>query len=170
MVFAAMSSEDKVQAALRLLTEAGRLDMLKEGVIGPSRPARRASSGVVAVVLACSPPRALAVRQAVSGRGRCWGGVGCVAAKGRRRASPTRRASPHEALKTHRAGPRLQGSSSGCTCALGTSGWSILVPAARCPMIAPGPSVFERVFPADTAGSRAASPGSCPRAAWRQGS
>ncbi|KAJ1142306.1 hypothetical protein NDU88_008633 [Pleurodeles waltl] len=75
-----MSAEEKVQAALRLLTEAGCLDILKEDVVGPSRPPRRASSGVAVAVLACSPPRAFDGRQAGGkweGRRevprRCWG-------------------------------------------------------------------------------------------------
>ncbi|KAJ1169038.1 hypothetical protein NDU88_000945 [Pleurodeles waltl] len=64
-----MSADEEVQAALRLLTEAGRLDILKEGVVGPSRPLWRASSGVAVAVLACSPPRTSDGRQAVSGGG-----------------------------------------------------------------------------------------------------
>ncbi|KAJ1180365.1 hypothetical protein NDU88_005587 [Pleurodeles waltl] len=39
------AAESKVQEALRLLREAGRLDTLKEGVEGPLRPPRRASGG-----------------------------------------------------------------------------------------------------------------------------
>ncbi|KAJ1215720.1 hypothetical protein NDU88_003328 [Pleurodeles waltl] len=68
-----MDAEDEVQAVLRLLTEAGCLDMLREVVVGPSRPAQQASSGVAAAVLACSPTRALSARQAVSR----WGGRRC---------------------------------------------------------------------------------------------
>ncbi|KAJ1197247.1 hypothetical protein NDU88_001109 [Pleurodeles waltl] len=47
-------AESKLQEALRLLREAGRLDILKEGVEGPSRPPQRASGGVAAAVIACS--------------------------------------------------------------------------------------------------------------------
>ncbi|KAJ1164676.1 hypothetical protein NDU88_005110 [Pleurodeles waltl] len=64
-------AERKVQEALRLLEEAGRLDLLQEGVGGPSRPPRRASGGVAAAVLACSTSRDVGGRQA--GRG-CAGG------------------------------------------------------------------------------------------------
>ncbi|KAJ1184921.1 hypothetical protein NDU88_001718 [Pleurodeles waltl] len=38
-------AEEKVQVAMRLLAEAGRMD-----------PARRASIGVAAAMIACSPP------------------------------------------------------------------------------------------------------------------
>ncbi|KAJ1177890.1 hypothetical protein NDU88_003142 [Pleurodeles waltl] len=44
-----MSDDAKLQAALRLLAEAGRLDILRKGV--------GASSGLAAALLACSPLR-----------------------------------------------------------------------------------------------------------------
>ncbi|KAJ1106862.1 hypothetical protein NDU88_004260 [Pleurodeles waltl] len=68
--------EAKVREALALLRQAGRLDLLKEGALATTRPARRASAGVAAVVAACSPPRAVyggKVRCASRGAGR---GVG----------------------------------------------------------------------------------------------
>ncbi|KAJ1142159.1 hypothetical protein NDU88_008486 [Pleurodeles waltl] len=55
-----MESEAKVREALALLRQAGRLDLLKEGALAPTRPARRASAGVAAMVAACSPPRVAA--------------------------------------------------------------------------------------------------------------
>ncbi|KAJ1127327.1 hypothetical protein NDU88_005730 [Pleurodeles waltl] len=61
-----MESEAKVREALALLCQAGRLDLLKEGALAPTRPARRASAGVAAVVAACSLPRV-----AASGKVRC---------------------------------------------------------------------------------------------------
>ncbi|KAJ1215002.1 hypothetical protein NDU88_002612 [Pleurodeles waltl] len=46
-----------VAEALRLLREAGCLDLLAEGVVGSARPTRRAAGSVAAAVAACSPPR-----------------------------------------------------------------------------------------------------------------
>ncbi|KAJ1206123.1 hypothetical protein NDU88_001532 [Pleurodeles waltl] len=85
-----MAAEDKVQEALRLLREEGRLGILKEGVGGPSRPPRRASGSVEAAVIACSSPRAAYGRQAVRrrGGGRCRGRVGGAAVEGRGRPGP----------------------------------------------------------------------------------
>ncbi|KAJ1145498.1 hypothetical protein NDU88_011784 [Pleurodeles waltl] len=61
--------DPKVQETLALLQQAGRLDLLKEEVLAPCRPARRASAGVGVVVAACSPP--LAAREGqVRGEGR----------------------------------------------------------------------------------------------------
>ncbi|KAJ1130104.1 hypothetical protein NDU88_008460 [Pleurodeles waltl] len=60
-----MSADDKVQAVLQLLSDAGRLDILRDGVVGPLSPVQRASSGVAAAVLACSPPRVISTRQPV---------------------------------------------------------------------------------------------------------
>ncbi|KAJ1177127.1 hypothetical protein NDU88_002389 [Pleurodeles waltl] len=54
----------KVQEASRLLEEAGRMDLLKEGLGGPSRPSGRASGGVAAVVLSCSSSGDFDERQA----------------------------------------------------------------------------------------------------------
>ncbi|KAJ1123537.1 hypothetical protein NDU88_002006 [Pleurodeles waltl] len=56
-------ADARVQEAFRLLREAGRLDLIQSGVGGPSRPARRASSGVAAAVLACSESRGAASKQ-----------------------------------------------------------------------------------------------------------
>ncbi|KAJ1124063.1 hypothetical protein NDU88_002526 [Pleurodeles waltl] len=64
-----MESEAKVREALALLSQTGRLDLLKEGALAP---ARRASAGVAAVVAACSPPRVVSggkVRCASRGAG-----------------------------------------------------------------------------------------------------
>ncbi|KAJ1127319.1 hypothetical protein NDU88_005722 [Pleurodeles waltl] len=51
-----MAAEAKVQQALRLLEEAGRLDLRRSEAAEAARPVRRAASGVAAAVLACSPP------------------------------------------------------------------------------------------------------------------
>ncbi|KAJ1137476.1 hypothetical protein NDU88_003874 [Pleurodeles waltl] len=50
--------DERVAQALRLLREAGRLDLLVAGADGGvgGRPALRAASQVVAAVVACSPP------------------------------------------------------------------------------------------------------------------
>ena len=65
--------------ALRVLQEAGREDLLKPGVLSQAwvpksmRPTWRASSRVAAAALACSPPKAKAVRpegEAMGQRGR----------------------------------------------------------------------------------------------------
>ncbi|KAJ1210149.1 hypothetical protein NDU88_005517 [Pleurodeles waltl] len=78
-----MAAESKVQEALRLLREAGRLDILKEG-------------DVVAAVITCSSPRAPDDRQAVRrrGGGRYRGRAGDAVVRGRGRASPPQRAGP----------------------------------------------------------------------------
>ncbi|KAJ1096068.1 hypothetical protein NDU88_001214 [Pleurodeles waltl] len=70
-----MESEKKVIEAVALLRQAGRLDLLKEGALAPTGPARRASAGVEAAVAACSPPRGVAGGKV---RGPSWG----VGAKG----------------------------------------------------------------------------------------
>ncbi|KAJ1189617.1 hypothetical protein NDU88_006361 [Pleurodeles waltl] len=49
--------DPRVRQALRLLEEAGRLDLLAEDGARRERPARQAASGVAAAVAACSPPR-----------------------------------------------------------------------------------------------------------------
>ncbi|KAJ1123533.1 hypothetical protein NDU88_002002 [Pleurodeles waltl] len=71
-----MALEDKVQVALRLLREAGCLDMVREGVLSPLRPARRAASGVAAGILAFSLLRCVnATKATMSLRGgaeRTW--------------------------------------------------------------------------------------------------
>ncbi|KAJ1090727.1 hypothetical protein NDU88_003856 [Pleurodeles waltl] len=52
-----MAAEGKVQQALRLLEEAGRLDLVRPGAAAAARPVRKAASGVATAVMACSPPR-----------------------------------------------------------------------------------------------------------------
>ncbi|KAJ1112638.1 hypothetical protein NDU88_000899 [Pleurodeles waltl] len=52
------SAEEKVKEAMRLLAEAVRLDLVVSGAAWP-RPTRRASRGVAAAVIACSPLRTL---------------------------------------------------------------------------------------------------------------
>ncbi|KAJ1157239.1 hypothetical protein NDU88_009954 [Pleurodeles waltl] len=52
-----MASDAKVQEALRLLWEAGRLDMVREEALHAPHPVQRAVSGVVVAVLACSSAR-----------------------------------------------------------------------------------------------------------------
>ncbi|KAJ1141198.1 hypothetical protein NDU88_007533 [Pleurodeles waltl] len=64
--------DPRVEEAMRLLKEAGRLDLLAEGGACRVRPARQSASGVAA----CSPPRKSGgrrdpqVRSLWSGRGR----------------------------------------------------------------------------------------------------
>ncbi|KAJ1082629.1 hypothetical protein NDU88_002794 [Pleurodeles waltl] len=60
--------DPKVQQALALLKEAGRLDLVAPEALGAGRPVRRASAGVAAAVAACSPPRS-AGREKVSALG-----------------------------------------------------------------------------------------------------
>ncbi|KAJ1202202.1 hypothetical protein NDU88_006003 [Pleurodeles waltl] len=55
-----MAVEAKVQHALRLLEEAGHLDLVRPGAATAARPTRKAASGVAAAVMACSPPRCIA--------------------------------------------------------------------------------------------------------------
>ncbi|KAJ1211286.1 hypothetical protein NDU88_006647 [Pleurodeles waltl] len=49
-------ADDKVRAALALLQQAGRMDLVRTEALATGRPARRASAGVAAAVMACSPP------------------------------------------------------------------------------------------------------------------
>ncbi|KAJ1104574.1 hypothetical protein NDU88_001984 [Pleurodeles waltl] len=58
-------ADARVQEALRLLREAGRLDLIQGELGALSRPPRWASGGVAAAVLACSEPRGAASRQLV---------------------------------------------------------------------------------------------------------
>ncbi|KAJ1082599.1 hypothetical protein NDU88_002764 [Pleurodeles waltl] len=51
-------AEDKVRVALALLQQAGHMDLVRPEVLAAERPVRRASAGIAAAVLACSPPRA----------------------------------------------------------------------------------------------------------------
>ncbi|KAJ1199423.1 hypothetical protein NDU88_003259 [Pleurodeles waltl] len=69
-----MSQEEQVKAALVLLQQAGRMDLLKEEALAPGRPARRASAGVAAAVMACLPPRAGAACSQVRRGGKGAGG------------------------------------------------------------------------------------------------
>ncbi|KAJ1137084.1 hypothetical protein NDU88_003497 [Pleurodeles waltl] len=62
--------DSKVQQALALLREAGRLDLVAPEALAQGRPVRRASAGVAAAVAACSPPRAAASGKVNAGRGR----------------------------------------------------------------------------------------------------
>ncbi|KAJ1216189.1 hypothetical protein NDU88_003795 [Pleurodeles waltl] len=79
-----MESEAKVLEAFALLRQAGRLDLLKEGALAPTRPACRASAGVGAAVDTSSPPCVAAsgkVRGASRGAGAKGGpgaGIGRV--------------------------------------------------------------------------------------------
>ncbi|KAJ1213447.1 hypothetical protein NDU88_001084 [Pleurodeles waltl] len=50
-------AEAKVQQALRLLVEAGHMDLIRAKVWPLARPARKSAGSVVAAVWACSPPR-----------------------------------------------------------------------------------------------------------------
>ncbi|KAJ1211285.1 hypothetical protein NDU88_006646 [Pleurodeles waltl] len=68
----------RVTEALRLLREAGWLDLLADGGGRGARPAREAAKGVAAAIAACSPPRGTRGRPGVQVRrselGRCRGG------------------------------------------------------------------------------------------------
>ncbi|KAJ1125411.1 hypothetical protein NDU88_003843 [Pleurodeles waltl] len=71
-----MSADAKVQEVLRLLREAGHLDMVREKVLHAPIPARKALSSVAAAILASSPQRSMlskelevSVRRWRSGRG-----------------------------------------------------------------------------------------------------
>ncbi|KAJ1216161.1 hypothetical protein NDU88_003767 [Pleurodeles waltl] len=68
--------DPKVQEALALLRQAGRLDLLKEEALAPGRPARRASAGVAVSVVACSPPRPAHGAQVGGSRGKAVHGAG----------------------------------------------------------------------------------------------
>ncbi|KAJ1217892.1 hypothetical protein NDU88_005479 [Pleurodeles waltl] len=95
--------DPKVQEALALLRQAGRLDLVKTEALAPGRPARRASAGVAAAVAACSPPRPADGAQVRVPKGRAFGDEGpgsSRAVRGRaKRSGPARgspRASPGE--------------------------------------------------------------------------
>ncbi|KAJ1106306.1 hypothetical protein NDU88_003707 [Pleurodeles waltl] len=64
-----MAAEAKVQEVLRLLTEAGRMDLVRAEAAGAPRPARRAASRVAAAVLTCSAPCHAAVSVKTWGSG-----------------------------------------------------------------------------------------------------
>ncbi|KAJ1194421.1 hypothetical protein NDU88_003710 [Pleurodeles waltl] len=59
----------KVQQALALLREAGRLDLVAPEALAQGRPVRWASAGVAAAVVACSPPRVAGSGKVSAGRG-----------------------------------------------------------------------------------------------------
>ncbi|KAJ1166511.1 hypothetical protein NDU88_006911 [Pleurodeles waltl] len=81
-------AEEKVRQALALLEQAGRMDLVRPEALGPLRLAHRALAGVVAAVMACSPPRAGKTASQVRRGGRAqegpgrksaaWGGRGAV--------------------------------------------------------------------------------------------
>ncbi|KAJ1145550.1 hypothetical protein NDU88_011836 [Pleurodeles waltl] len=116
-------AERKVQEALRLLEEAGRLDLLQGGVGGSSRPPRRASGGVAAAVLAYSTVRDGGQRQVVSrrGGGRVRGRAGGEFARDRGRALDTHRAAPLGSPRARGAAVHARASSGG-TAAAGAGG------------------------------------------------
>ncbi|KAJ1166729.1 hypothetical protein NDU88_007126 [Pleurodeles waltl] len=89
--------DPRVEEAMRLLKEAGRLDLLAEGGACRVRPAWQAASGVAAAVAVCSAPqksggrRAPQVRSIGSGRGRTgsvWAAYGLSRRPGPLRAQP----------------------------------------------------------------------------------
>ncbi|KAJ1089977.1 hypothetical protein NDU88_003117 [Pleurodeles waltl] len=71
-------ADEKVRAALALalLQQAGRVALVRTEALATGRPVRRASAGVAAAVMACSPPRAVASVSKVRGVGRGAGGPG----------------------------------------------------------------------------------------------
>ncbi|KAJ1213768.1 hypothetical protein NDU88_001399 [Pleurodeles waltl] len=102
-----MESEAKVMEAVALLRQAGRLDLLREGALALTRPARRASAGVAAAVAACSPPRIAAVSKV---RAPFWGavargghGAGLGKGYGRERVGETPRVSREQVRDGRRA-------------------------------------------------------------------
>ncbi|KAJ1117895.1 hypothetical protein NDU88_006091 [Pleurodeles waltl] len=101
-----METEAKVLEAVALLRQTGRLDLLKDGALAPTRPVRKASAGVAAAVAACSPPReapAGKVKGAASGVGTKGGsGSGSRSFSGRERGGE----SPKVPRGTGRAGQR----------------------------------------------------------------
>ncbi|KAJ1158219.1 hypothetical protein NDU88_010913 [Pleurodeles waltl] len=112
---------DRVRRVLALLEKAGRMDLVNLEALSALRPARQASQGVAAAVLACSPPRsekkAEQVRKAgwVPGRaaGRGMGWVVCGAVRGLRRikgvSGKTHRVSPLEGKRTTKDSTRAKG-------------------------------------------------------------
>ncbi|KAJ1181094.1 hypothetical protein NDU88_006305 [Pleurodeles waltl] len=124
-----IETEAKVLEAVALLHQAGRLDLLKDGTLAPTCPARKASAGVAAAVAACSPPRvapAVKVRGAASGvvtkggsrrvRGASLGGSGV--------GNPRRFLGERDALGGVRAGSQLEngGRAACCSGATGQGG------------------------------------------------
>ncbi|KAJ1129022.1 hypothetical protein NDU88_007393 [Pleurodeles waltl] len=66
-------SEECLQRPLALLKKAGRMDLVWQEALGPLRLARRASGGVAAAILACSPPLSGFKSVQVTGGGRARG-------------------------------------------------------------------------------------------------
>ncbi|KAJ1165258.1 hypothetical protein NDU88_005686 [Pleurodeles waltl] len=114
-------ADGKVQEAMRLLREAGRLNLIQGGVGGPSRPSRRASSGVAAAVLACSTSRGGARKQPVSrrGGGRARVRAGDEGRSGRGRPFESHRVVPLGSLVTRGATVRARASMGGAAAAGG---------------------------------------------------
>ncbi|KAJ1190208.1 hypothetical protein NDU88_006946 [Pleurodeles waltl] len=87
--------DPRVRQALRLLEEAGRLDLLAEDGARRERPVRQAASGVAAAVAACSPPRGRGCRSRrvpqVRGSGAGRGQTGTAGVPARRVALPKMR-------------------------------------------------------------------------------
>ncbi|KAJ1118971.1 hypothetical protein NDU88_007158 [Pleurodeles waltl] len=76
----------RFQNALALLEHARRMDMVRPEALGLLHPAHRASAGVAAAVMACSPPRAVRMMAQVRRGRRRKGGPGKKgAARGGRR-------------------------------------------------------------------------------------
>ncbi|KAJ1189509.1 hypothetical protein NDU88_006254 [Pleurodeles waltl] len=101
--------ENKVQQALALLREAGRLDLLVPEALLPGRQVRRASGGVAAAVAACSSPREALPKKVGAVKGRGWREAGPRvgrAGRGRVVAGPVREAprASLEACRGQRAG------------------------------------------------------------------
>ncbi|KAJ1124364.1 hypothetical protein NDU88_002825 [Pleurodeles waltl] len=67
-----MEMDLKVQQALALLREAGRLDLVAPEALAPGRPVQRASAGVAAAVVACSPPSSTSGGKVSLSKGRAW--------------------------------------------------------------------------------------------------
>ncbi|KAJ1096683.1 hypothetical protein NDU88_001816 [Pleurodeles waltl] len=141
-------AEKKVQEALWLLEEAGHLDILKDGVGGPSRPPRRASGGVAAAVMASL--RDSDGRQAVRrrGGGRSRSRAGGAVAKGRWRALQIQKAGPLVSPQTRGPEVRARGtppgrtavSGPGIVCSRGLGARAASVARSR----APGPGLANR--------------------------
>ncbi|KAJ1155055.1 hypothetical protein NDU88_007791 [Pleurodeles waltl] len=99
--------DPKVQEALALLQQAGRLDLLKDEALAPGHPVRRASSGVAAAVAACSPPHAVLDEQVRREGKRAARGVGLRASRacrGRARGGARAPGSPRAGFVECRSG------------------------------------------------------------------
>ncbi|KAJ1164774.1 hypothetical protein NDU88_005208 [Pleurodeles waltl] len=99
--------DPKVQEALDLLRQAGRLDVVNFGALAPARPACRASAGVAAAVAACSPPRHVEGAQVRGGKGKALREAGrgvTRAGRGRAIQPGIARGSPRASLGEGRVG------------------------------------------------------------------